>query len=399
MVDLLLPQVQGVPYTRVRRFGGTKSYIDRAYATRLYCNSFLTSSPRVIDLTKVHGSSDHNQIIICNIPWYAPHTPEPRCSLWNRHDVNLFRSLVSKHDVPSPVSLHDVEHTYRALTEVMLRTMTQVNTSKPNNPRPPVRISDWAQVINQLARQAKRRSKVFYRRVKHTLLSPPVPSTLPVRSRKIQRILQRNNPWSDNTPQYIPQSPSLPDVPPPSVPELRGLARAAQKKSPGPDNVPPYLIAILSDAQFQILHRCLELCYESGHIPQPCLIFQTFWIFEEKGSWQDPDRWRPIAMSNSVYRLLMRWVYKKLYPPISPNLHPRQFGGKHGVSTANATQAFLNDMDDGTPWETIYAFDVYHAFDSPPKVLISTALAKMGTPTKLLRLIQRVLGFGARIPC
>ena len=173
LVDLLLPQVQGVPHTRGRRFSGTKSYIDCAYGTRLYHNSFLTSSARVIDFTKVHGSSDHNPIIICTIPWTAPHTPKPRCSLWNRHDINLFRSLVSKHDVPSPVSPHDVEHTYRALTEVMLQTMTQVNTSKPNNHRSPVDISDWAGVVKQLARQAKRRSKVFYRRVKHTPRLPP----------------------------------------------------------------------------------------------------------------------------------------------------------------------------------------------------------------------------------
>ena len=134
LVDLLHSQVQGIPYTRVRRFGGRKSYIDCAYGTRLYHNSFLTSSARVIDFTKVHGSSDHDPIIICSIPWTAPHTPEPRCSLRNRRDVNLFRSLVGKHDVSSPVSPNDVEHTYRALTEAMLQTMTQVNTAKPNNP-------------------------------------------------------------------------------------------------------------------------------------------------------------------------------------------------------------------------------------------------------------------------
>ena len=230
LVDLLLPQVQGVPYTRVRRFGGTKSYIDRAYGTRLYHKSFLTPSARVIDFTKVRDSSDHDQIIICTIPWTAPHTPEPRCSLWNRRDVHLFRSLVSKHDVPSPVSAHDVEQTYRALTEVMLQTMTQVNTSKPNNPLPPVDVSDWAQLVKQLARQAKRRSKVFYRRVKHTLLSPPVPSTLPAPSRKIQRILQRHNPWSANAPQHIPQSPSLPDVAPPKSTRIaRSSTRSAEK--------------------------------------------------------------------------------------------------------------------------------------------------------------------------
>ena len=35
-----------------------------------------------------------------------------------------------KHDVPSPVSPHDVGHTHCALNEVMLQTMKQVNTSE-----------------------------------------------------------------------------------------------------------------------------------------------------------------------------------------------------------------------------------------------------------------------------
>ena len=33
-------------------------------------------------------------------------------------------------------------------------------------------------------------------------------------------------------------------------------------------------------------------------------------------------------MSNSIYRLFMRWVYSKLYPLVSPHLHPNQFGGR-----------------------------------------------------------------------
>ena len=65
------------------------------------------------------------------------------------------------------------------------------------------------------------------------------------------------------------------------------------------------------------------------------------------------------------------------------------------MSTAHATQAFLNDLDTGTTWEAIYAFDMYHAFDSPPKISISEVLEQMGTPLKLLRLIQTVLEHGS----
>ena len=40
---------------------------------------------------------------------------------------------------------------------------------------------------------------------------------------------------------------------------------------------------------------------------------------------------------------------------------------------------------------------MYHAFDSPPKILISEVLERMGTPLKLLRLIQTVLEHGSTL--
>ena len=67
------------------------------------------------------------------------------------------------------------------------------------------KVSHWSSVVRQLAQQAKRRSKGFYRRVKYTLLSPPAQSTLPVPTKKIQRILQRNTPWSVSALDLIPR--------------------------------------------------------------------------------------------------------------------------------------------------------------------------------------------------
>ena len=100
-------------------------------------------------------------------------------------------------------------------------------------------------------------------------------------------------------------------------------------------------------------------------------------------------------MINSIYQLFMRWVYSQLYPLISPHLHQRQFGGRQGVCTAHATQIFLDDLDKLGPIEAILAFDVYHAFDSPSKVLIRDVLDKMGTPLKLLRIITLVMERGS----
>ena len=55
-------------------------------------------------------------------------------------------------------------------------------------------------------------------------------------------------------------------------------------------------------------------------LPREWLVSETFCLFKGKGKWQDPDRLRPIAMKNSIYRLLMRRVHATLYPLISP--HP-----------------------------------------------------------------------------
>ena len=52
-------------------------------------------------------------------------------------------------------------------------------------------------------------------------------------------------------------------------------------------------------------------------------------------------------------------------------------------------------MDTGTTWEAIYAFDMYHAFNSSPKILIREVLDRMGTPPKLLLLVQTVLEYGS----
>ena len=215
-----------------------------------------------------------------------------------------------------PDTYSEREATYATLCAHMLTAMHTVNEAKPDPPRSSCDISDWTSVVRQLAKQAKRRSKIFYRRVKHTLLSPPAQSTLPVPSRKIQGILQRNNPWSTEAGQHIPQYPQLDNPPPPTYDALRTLARAARKTSPGPDGIPPYLLSILSATTFATVHACVSLYYQTGDIPLPWLVSETLCLYKGKGSWQDPDRWRPIAMSNSIYRLLMRKAPYTVPPPV-----------------------------------------------------------------------------------
>ena len=65
-----------------------------------------------------------------------------------------------------------------------------------------------------------------------------------------------------------------------------------------------------------------------------------------------------------------------------------------GTSPAHATQTFLQDLGQLDNIESILAFDVYHAFDSPPKALICQVMGRLGTRVRLLQLIAQALEHG-----
>ena len=191
VADILTPHFQDTPYTRVRRYHGTKSYIDRAYGTRTFAALFKSTDAAVPDFTKVTGIQDQDPILVHTVPWNTPHMPESRYAIRNRRDVLRYQQRISQLmcDLPIPHATDEVEATYSAVTAHMLTAMRETNEKKQPIERRPTDVTDLAQFVRQLARQAKRCSKTFFCRVKHTLLTPPAQSTLPAPTRKIRRIL------------------------------------------------------------------------------------------------------------------------------------------------------------------------------------------------------------------
>ena len=83
------------------------------------------------------------------------------------------------------------------------------------------------------------------------------------------------------------------------------MAGASRRRLPSADRVQPYLLHRLPDPVFKSMPDCISLCYSGGYTPQSWLVSGTFPLSTGKGEWWDPHRWRPIAMSNSIYRLFM----------------------------------------------------------------------------------------------
>ena len=117
LTDLLIPHQSSIPYTRVRRYGGTKSYIDRAYGSRLFLSLFQATDARVLDFSGVLRIQDHDPIPVHTCPWSRPAMPEARCALWNCRDVSRFQRAMGAltSDIAAPSSAQDCAHTYTTL--------------------------------------------------------------------------------------------------------------------------------------------------------------------------------------------------------------------------------------------------------------------------------------------
>ena len=73
--------------------------------------------------------------------------------------------------------------------------MGEISSAKPK--KPPELFKEWDALISTIAMQARRRTRVFYRRLKSAFAIPRGQPSYPIPSRKIRRILQEPPIWSD----------------------------------------------------------------------------------------------------------------------------------------------------------------------------------------------------------
>ena len=203
--------------------------------------------------------------------------------------------------------------------------------------------------------------------------------------------MQRDNPYDENALDHVPQLPHAKDPSLPTDAELRTLAKAVRRKAPGPDGIPPYILAHLPETAFHSVCEVLRLIIRTGEVPRWISDSVTLPLFKGKGKWYDPTRWRPIAMSNSIYRLLARWILSIIRPQLEATLSPQQFGGLQGRSPGMATCHLLDNIARHPDLDTVIQLDLFHAFDSPPKVLLCRLLQKRGLPMIILPLLTSIL--------
>ena len=114
--------------------------------------------------------------------------------------------------------------------------------------------------------------------------------------------------------------------PPPTPSQLRDFSKGPRSKAPGPDGVPPYALYHLPLFLFLGVHAFVLQMHEHQQIPPEVSASETV-CFYKKGDWRDGEKWRPIALSNSLYHAVARWIYSILVVFTTPLICSWQYGG------------------------------------------------------------------------
>ena len=102
-------------------------------------------------------------------------------------------------------------------------------------------------------------------------------------------------------------------------------------------------------------------------------------LFKGKGDWTLKKSWRPIAMPNAAYRILLRLLTAHFSTFLSSCLHPNQYGAR-GRSTAGATHHLISQAVQSGAEAMACLLDMSNAFGSLPNDLIHSLLQRNNLP-------------------
>lgn len=391
LIDTVRTITPRPPFTRTRGYGSSKSYLDRIYTTRISHRFFQASKYEISSGDTLLGFVDHDPVSVYMHEWGWREPSGPRPTLWNKAALQEFKKIMSNKPPPEvPINLQETTTAYQEVIRQALQAVQQVNDARYPRKTPEGTSRDWIHMVRMLQKQCRKRSKLFYRRLKSTLLIPQYPPLLPIPGKQIQEILQQQTLWNLTAVDHNPKQETQPEPKLPTKEELRKLAWSRRNKAPGPDGLPPYILAQLPTPWFAIAHNYICQMLTQGYVPPEVSASETLCVFKNKGDWRDAKNWRPIAMSNSIYRLLMRWITHIFQENIEGQLDDTQFGGRKGRSPGMATLHLLDQIEK-VKGEYLVLVDLYHAFDTPPKELLMECLRRAGLPEKIILLLSSVL--------
>ena len=112
----------------------------------------------------------------------------------------------------------------------------------------------------------------------------------------------------------------------------------------------------------------------------------------KKGDPLEAKAWRPISITNALYRIVFKLMYQQLYEHLEPQLHPLQFGARKNRSCAQTTLVMEGMVDffrKNHPQQNVFLglLDIKNAFTSVPIHLLMRVMEKRGVPIEWLSMV------------
>lgn len=180
------------------------------------------------------------------------------------------------------------------------------------------------------------------------------------------------------------------------------LSHMKAKSSPGPDGVTYSLIKHCEGVKI-IVRKILNTCLFFGFVPDNFLFSTVILADKNKDDKEDINNWRPICLSNTISKLLTKWISNKIYS-INDILKIRnksifseeQRGFQYNINGcsdySNILKAIYEDSKRSTPKNKIQritnvAIDFKDAFTAIPHYVMHSILEIFKIPKTMKKII------------
>ena len=173
-----------------------------------------------------------------------------------------------------------------------------------------------------------------------------------------------------------------------TLPEaLQAINKQKSGKAPGPDGVPMEFLKAMGNPMAAAIAKLATSCWRLGYYPDRFLEAKTIVLKKPgKATYSDPGAWRPIALLNTVGKVIEWIMAKRLQDAAEEHrlLPDTQMGARRGRSVDTALELLTEQIY--TTWEskkhvaTLLSLDISGAFDTVHPIRLLDILRKKGLP-------------------
>ena len=183
------------------------------------------------------------------------------------------------------------------------------------------------------------------------------------------------------------------DTEPVTMEELKGVIHKLKtNKAPGPNGTPIELFQWLDDGALEPLLTHINECWEKGEITEGTNDANVAVLFK-KGSTENPENYRPIALLNTTYKILASIIQRRLAKGMDQAIDEMQFGFRNGRNTSQPLQIVRRTAEIfEEPGAAMYMLliDWEKAFDKVDQERLIFALETMGIPQTVIGIIRAI---------